>query len=298
MELVETYPALPIRAVIADVRDEKRLAKIFETHRPEVVFHAAAHKHVHLMELNVEEAITNNIIGTRNIVDSALDGDVERLVMISTDKAVEPTSVMGATKRMAEMIVLDAANSSGKAYSVVRFGNVLGSRGSVVPLFKRQIAKGGPVTVRHKDIERYFMTIPEAVHLVLQAFALGQNGEMYVLNMGEPVRIMDLAEDMIRLSGLEPGEDIEIVITGMRPGEKLTEDLWDRGAGYEPTSHPDINLLNEEPLLSGKKLAETVADLHRLAIEGDADAVIKILDDLIPGAAIRSAPSADLQSVD
>ncbi|MDH3943962.1 MAG: polysaccharide biosynthesis protein, partial [Anaerolineae bacterium] len=262
-----------------------------------VVFHAAAHKHVHLMEMNVEEAVTNNVAGTRNVVDAALEYGAERLVMISTDKAVRPTSVMGATKRIAEMVVLDAAHRSGRAFSVVRFGNVLGSRGSVVPLFKRQIAQGGPVTLRHPDIERYFMTIPEAVHLVLQASAMGQNGEMYVLNMGEPVRIMDLAEDLIRLSGLEPGEDIEIVITGMRPGEKLTEELWDEGAEYKDTQHPDINLLSEEHMLAGEQLQKTVDELVGLALEGDADAVVQMLDELIPGAAIRSTPPPDLRSV-
>jgi len=245
----------------------------------------------------VEDAVTNNILGTRNVVAAALENGAERLVMISTDKAVRPTSVMGATKRIAEMIVLDAAQRSGRAFSVVRFGNVLGSRGSVVPLFKRQIARGGPVTLRHPDIERYFMTIPEAVHLVLQASAMGQNGEMYVLNMGEPVRILDLAEDLIRLSGLEPGEDIEIVLTGLRPGEKLTEVLWDEGAEYKDTQHPDINLLLEEISLGGDALNTTVDELVSLARAGNADALIDLLDGIIPGAAIRSTPPPDLHSV-
>ena len=192
--------------MIADVRDLDRLSVVFDNYRPQVVFHAAAHKHVPLMEVNVEEAITNNILGTRNVVEVALNFTVERLVMISTDKAIRPSSVYGATKRMAEMLVLDAAHRSGLPFSVVRFGNVLGSRGSVVPLFKRQIASGGPVTITHPDMKRYFMTIPEAVHLVLQAAAMGQGGEVFVLNMGEQVRILDLAEDLIRLSGLEPGK--------------------------------------------------------------------------------------------
>jgi FlaA1/EpsC-like NDP-sugar epimerase len=297
LELEESFPALAMHALVADIRDDERLENIFEDYHPEVIFHAAAHKHVHLMEMNVEEAITNNVMGTRNVVSAAQRYGTERLVMISTDKAVSPTSVMGASKRMAEMIVLDAAARSGRAFSVVRFGNVLGSRGSVVPLFERQIAQGGPVTVRHPDIERYFMTIPEAVHLVLQASAMGRNGEMFVLNMGEPVRIMDLAEDLIRLSGLEPGEDIEIVITGIRPGEKLTEELWDEEAEYLDTKHPDIRRVNEIHLLTGKQLEQTVAELVRLAKEGDDAAIVEMMDEIIPGATIRSTPPPDLRSV-
>ncbi|MDH5507521.1 MAG: polysaccharide biosynthesis protein [Anaerolineae bacterium] len=297
LELEESFPSLSLHPVIADVRDSQRLQTVFTSYQPQVVFHAAAHKHVHLMEMNVEEAVTNNILGTRNVVTAALQHEVERLVMISTDKAVAPTSVMGATKRIAEMLVLDAASRSGRAFSVVRFGNVLGSRGSVVPLFKRQISQGGPVTVRHPDIERYFMTIPEAVHLVLQASALGQNGEMFVLNMGDPVRILNLAEDLIRLSGLEPGEDIEIVFTGMRPGEKLSEELWDKGVAYHPTEHPDINRLDENGLLSGPALTSTVDELARLAQDGDPAAIVQMLDELIPGAAIRSTPPPDFKSI-
>ncbi|MEN8240379.1 MAG: nucleoside-diphosphate sugar epimerase/dehydratase, partial [Chloroflexota bacterium] len=206
IELEQTFPGLTLYPVIADVRDKNRLTHIFTRFEPEVVFHAAAHKHVPLMEKNVEEAITNNVLGTRNLVDVAGECGTERLVMISSDKAVRPTSVMGATKRLAEMIVLNAGKDQGRHFSVVRFGNVLGSRGSVVPLFKRQIAGGGPVTVTHPDMERFFMTIPEAVHLVLQAFAMGTGGEVFLLNMGKPVKISDLANDLIRLSGLEPGQ--------------------------------------------------------------------------------------------
>lgn len=297
LELEESFPRLPLHPVIADIRDSDRLRAIFEDHRPEVIFHAAAHKHVPLMERNVEEAITNNLLGTHNVVARAIEGEVERLVMISTDKAVKPSSVMGATKRLAEMVVLDAANRSGRAFSVVRFGNVLGSRGSVVPLFERQIAGGGPVTVTHPDIERYFMTIPEAVHLVLQAAAMGQEGEVFVLNMGEPVRILDLAEDLIRLSGLEPGEDIEIVFTGLRSGEKLSETLWDEDAQYEPTDHPEITRLRGEEIIRGQALNSTVDELVRLAHEGDAVTIVRILDELIPDATIRSTPPPDLTSV-
>ena len=297
IEIQENFPGLPVHPVIADVRDLDRLNSVFDSHHPQVVFHAAAHKHVPLMEVNVEDAITNNVLGTRNVADVAVAFDVERLVMISSDKAIRPTSVMGATKRLAEMLVLDAAHRSGRSYSVVRFGNVLGSRGSVVPLFKRQIANGGPVTITHPDMKRYFMTIPEAVHLVLQAFAMGDGGEVFVLNMGEQVRILDLAEDLIRLSGLEPGKDIEIVFTGIRPGEKLSEELWDKWARYEATAHPDIVLLGSEDLLSGPALQRTVDELVHLSREGDSDAILRVLDDCIPNSAVRALPPPDLASI-
>jgi len=283
--------------VIADVRDMDRLNVIFENQPPQIVFHAAAHKHVPLMELNVEEAVTNNVLGTRNIVEACVNTDVEKLVLISSDKAIRPTSVYGATKRLSELQVLDAARRSGLPYSVVRFGNVLGSRGSVVPKFQRQIDRGGPVTITHPDMERYFMTIPEAVHLVLQASAMGRGGEVFVLNMGEQIRILDLAEDLIRLSGLEPGKDIEIVFTGIRPGEKLREELWDHGAHYESTDHPDILLLADEDILTGQDLRRIVNDLVHLAREGDASSIVRILDECIPGAAVRSTPPPDLTAI-
>jgi FlaA1/EpsC-like NDP-sugar epimerase len=262
-----------------------------------MVFHAAAHKHVPLMELNVEEAVTNNILGTRNVVEVSLNYGIDRLVMISTDKAIRPTSVMGATKRISELLVLDAANRSGQAYAAVRFGNVLGSRGSVVPKFQAQISRGGPVTVTHPDMERYFMTIPEAVHLVLQAGAMGQGGEVFVLKMGEQVRILDLAEDLIRLSGLEPGKDIEIAFSGIRPGEKLKEELWDKWASYAPTSHPDIVLLDEEDILSEGALLQAVDELIHLAREGAPAEIIKKLDAVVPGATVGSTPPPDVTVV-
>ncbi|MCZ7552762.1 MAG: polysaccharide biosynthesis protein [Anaerolineales bacterium] len=292
-EMQENFSSLPVLPVIADVRDIDRLNQVFSELRPEIVFHTAAHKHVPLMEVNVEEAVANNVLGTRNVAETAINFETRKLVMISTDKAIQPSSVYGATKRLAEMLVLDAARQSGQAYSVVRFGNVLGSRGSVVPLFKRQIANGGPVTVTHPDMKRFFMTIPEAVHLVLQASALGHGGEVFILKMGEQVRILDLAEDLIRLSGLEPGKDIEIVFTGIRPGEKLSEELWDQWAQYETTPHPDILLLAEENLLSGASLQQTVDELIHLAREGDSASIIKIMDRCIPGAAVRSQPTPD-----
>jgi FlaA1/EpsC-like NDP-sugar epimerase len=297
IELEDNFPSLPTHPVVADIRNLDRLSNVFDHFQPHLVFHAAAHKHVPLMEFNVEEAITNNVIGTRNVVEASLNSDVDRLVMISTDKAIRPTSIMGSTKRMAEMLVLDAAHRSGKPYSVVRFGNVLGSRGSVIPLFKQQIANGGPVTITHPDMQRFFMTIPEAVHLVLQAAAMGHGGEVFILRMGEQVKILQLADDLIRLSGLEPEKDIEIVFTGIRPGEKLSEELWDQWATFEPTAHSDIVQLVDEDLLSREELHQTVNELAFLAGEGEVDAIIRILDETIPGAAIRSAPPPDLTSV-
>ncbi len=297
LEIEENHPALPLHPIIADVRDIDRMSVIFENHRPQVVFHAAAHKHVPLMEVNIEEAISNNVLGTRNIAEVSINTEVERLVLISTDKAIRPSSVYGATKRLAELIILDAANRTGLAFSVVRFGNVLGSRGSVIPKFESQIARGGPITITHPDMERYFMTIPEAVHLVLQASAMGKGGEVFVLNMGEQVRILDLAEDLIRLSGLEPGKDIEIVFTGIRPGEKLSEELWDMEATYQPTDHPDIVLLEDEDISGGLELRNMVKDLIHLAREGDTASIIRILDEFIPGAVVRSTPPPDLTSI-
>ncbi len=298
LDLQESFPSLPVRPVICDVRDRDRLENLMIRYRPQVVFHAAAHKHVPMMEKNVEEAVTNNILGTRNLVDLSLANGVERLVMISTDKAIRPVNVMGATKRIGEMIVLDAAARSGLAYSVVRFGNVLGSRGSVVPIFKRQIARGGPITITHPDMRRYFMTIPEAVYLVLQSATLGHGGETYVLNMGQQVRILDLAEDLIRLSGLVPGKDIEIVFTGVRPGEKLSEDLWDEGCTFQPTPHPDIYHLDVQDELHGEELRRAVNELGRLAQEGDASSIIRLLDELIPGSEVRCTPPPELTSID
>jgi FlaA1/EpsC-like NDP-sugar epimerase len=297
LELEETYPSLPIHPVIADIRDHERLESAFSNLQPNVLFHAAAHKHVPLMEVNVEEAITNNVLGTRNIVEVAQTFGVERLVMISTDKAIRPSSVYGATKRLAELLVLDAAKTSERPFSVVRFGNVLGSRGSVVPRFQRQIEAGGPITITHPDMERYFMTIPEAVHLVLQAGAMGQGGEVFVLRMGEQVRILTLAEDLIRLSGLEPGKDVEILFTGVRPGEKLSEELWDRWATYENTLHPDIVLLAKEDIFSDQALHQAVDELIHLAREGYPSEIVKRLDRIIPGASVRSTPPPDLTSI-
>lgn len=297
LELEEDFPSVPLHAVIADIRNIDRLRNIFTEYRPQVVFHAAAHKHVPLMESNVEEAVSNNILGTKNIVDVAAEFDTERLVLISSDKAVKPSSVMGATKRIAEAIVLDAAQRTGMAFSVVRFGNVLGSRGSIVPRFKRQIARGGPITVTHPEMKRYFMTIPEAVHLVLQAFAMGKGGETFVLDMGEQIRILDLAEDLIRLSGLEPGKDIEIIFTGIRPGEKISEALWDEDAEYQPTDHPDVVCLSECETLTGEILARELDQLFLMAKLGETKALLRKLDELVPGSAVRDTPPPEMTAI-
>ena len=297
LDLKQEFPDLEPVPIIADIRDIDRIREVFSGFLPEVVFHAAAHKHVPLMEINVEEAATNNVLGTKSVVDAALAFGAERFVHISTDKAVQPTSVYGATKRISELIVQDAALRSGLPYVSVRFGNVLGSRGSMVPRFQRQIARGGPVTITHPDMERFFMTIPEAVHLVLQAAGMGQGGELFVLRMGEQVRVLDLAEDLIRLSGLEPGKDIEIVYTGVRPGEKLSESLWDEGIEYEETLHPDIVSVMEGGLLEGQPLLATIDELVQLAQEGDPQAIVGLLAERVPGNRLGEAPPPDLTSV-
>jgi FlaA1/EpsC-like NDP-sugar epimerase len=297
LELEQSYSSLKIYPLIADIRDKEHINHLFSIYNPQVVFHAAAHKHVPLMQVNIEEAVSNNVLGTRNIVDASTDNNVERLVMISTDKAICPTSVYGATKRIGEMLILDAARKTGKSFSVVRFGNVLGSRGSVLLLFKRQIDYGGPVTVTHPDMERYFMTIPEAVYLVLQASAMGKGGDVFVLNMGEQIRILDLAQDLIRLSGLEPGKDIEIVFTGIRPGEKLSEALWDEGADYLSTSHPDVLRLNENEVFASFDLESAINNLIELGKHGDPDQIVNMLNKIVPGAVVSSTPSPDITSV-
>ena len=297
LELQNDYPELTLSPIIADIRDAGRLAQVFKQHQPQVVFHTAAHKHVPLMEANVVDAITNNILGTRNVVQAALDLNTERFVLISTDKAVRPSSIYGATKRLAEMIVLDAARNTKRAFTVVRFGNVLGSRGSIIPIFKNQIANGGPVTITHPDMYRFFMTIPEAVYLVLQAASMENGGETFVLNMGEPVRILDLAEDLIRLSGLEPQRDIEISYTGIRPGEKLTEELWDEGTPLAKTLHPDIFRLENDASALSLNRPQAIDSLSTLSHSADAEAIIKLLDELIPGSSIRETPYLDITSI-
>ncbi len=294
LELQSNYPNLKLIPVIADVRNAQRLDTVFKMHQPQIVFHAAAHKHVSLMEANPVEAVTNNVLGTRNLVQAAIAHNIERFVLISTDKAVRPSSIYGATKRLAEMIVLDAARQHQRAFTVVRFGNVLGSRGSIIPIFKNQIANGGPVTITHPDMFRFFMTIPEAVYLVLQASSMQNGGEVFVLNMGEPVRILDLAEDLIKLSGLEPHKDIEIIFTGIKPGEKLVEELWDSDTALMPTLHPDISRLNEPSNLPTPNLIQAIKQLTTLSLSDDRAAITQLLDGLIPGATVTESFS-DLQ---
>ncbi len=272
-----------ISSFIADIRFKYRLEHAFELFQPDVIFHAAAHKHVPLMELNPVEAITNNVMGTKNLLELALQYDVKHFVMISTDKAVNPTNVMGASKRVAEMLVLQAARESGNPYVTVRFGNVLGSRGSVVPTFKKQIAAGGPVTVTHPDICRYFMTIPEAVQLVLQAAVLGRGGEVLMLNMGKPVKIVDLATELIRLSGYEVNRDIEIVFTGLRPGEKLFEELFIPGEEYEQTEHQKLLVVKNASRMIPENLDVTVATLCQAAVKNDINFILFLLEQLVPG---------------
>jgi FlaA1/EpsC-like NDP-sugar epimerase len=237
------------------------------------------------------------VIGTHNAVQAALRYNTERFVLISTDKAVRPSSIYGATKRLAELIVLNATRTSQRAFTVVRFGNVLGSRGSIIPIFKQQIASGGPVTITHPEMFRFFMTIPEAVYLVLQAASMEDGGETFVLNMGEPIRVLDLAEDLIRLSGLEPHRDIEISYTGIRRGEKLVEELWEQGTPLAKTLHPDIFRLEVDDRSPSLNLSPAIDSLSTSAHSGDTEAIIGLLDELVPGSSIREAPQPDITFV-
>ena len=265
--VMSEFQNISFDTVVADVRDRDKMRMVYKTFRPQVVFHAAAHKHVPMMEKNPDQAVLNNIGATKVMTDLALEYGTERFVNISTDKAVNPSSIMGATKRVAEMIVRDAASRAGEGRSFVsvRFGNVLGSRGSVIPVFKEQIKKGGPVTVTHPEMTRYFMTIPEAAQLVLQAAAMEGSGSVYVLDMGKPVKIKDLAEDLIQLSGFEPHVDIEIVYTGIRPGEKLFEEILTAEEGTTGTRHDKIHVAPQKDLPSsfGEKLDALLASASR-----------------------------------
>lgn len=280
-ELRRKYPSLKLTVLIASVRNEKRLEKIFDSYRPQLVYHAAAHKHVPLMEASPAEAVKNNVMGTYHTVKMADRFGVERFVMISTDKAVNPTNVMGATKRICEMMIQAFDKKSDTGFVAVRFGNVLGSNGSVIPLFKKQIAEGGPVTVTDENIIRYFMTIPEAVSLVLQAGAYAKGGEIFVLDMGEPVKIMELAKNLILLSGFVPNEDIEIKITGLRPGEKLFEELLMAEEGMRETDNRLIHI--GKPLEVDEGFFEKLKALIGLAeAEADDERIRKGLAELVP----------------
>jgi FlaA1/EpsC-like NDP-sugar epimerase len=279
--LVREFPDVLSIPLVADICDSKRLGQIFANERPQVVFHAAAHKHVPMMEENPGEAIKNNVFGTKKVADLSAEHGVEKFVMVSTDKAVNPTSVMGVSKRVAEIYVQALSQKTETEYITVRFGNVLGSAGSVIPIFQEQIAAGGPVTVTHPDMKRYFMTIPEACQLILQAGAMGEGGEIFVLDMGEPVKIVDLARDLVRLSGLVPGEDIEIKFTGIRPGEKLFEELSTGDEHADKTKHPKIFVGKFRPH-PWEKVEQGLRSLHFLSDGAEPEAIRSTFAEIVP----------------
>lgn len=272
-----------LHSYICDIRDYDRLERIFSKEKPNIIYHAAAHKHVPLMEENTEEAITNNVLGTRNLVKLSNEFNVEQFVLISSDKAVNPTSVMGVTKRLAEIILLNASKQNKCKFGAVRFGNVLGSRGSVIRTFNRQIKSGGPITVTHPDIKRFFMTIPEAVSLVLQVCVYNKGGEIFILDMGEPIKILDLAKDVIKLSGLKEEDDIDIKFTGLRTGEKLFEELFIKGEIYDKTRHEKIFIAKNASQLLGNDTCEKVDQLIKIASAGhDKEALLSKLKEIVP----------------
>jgi nucleoside-diphosphate-sugar epimerase len=282
-ELRRCHPGLPIVPLVADVGERKLLRAIFAEHQPQVVFHAAAHKHVPMMETNPAESIKNNIFGTLTVAEEAGKAGVEAFVLISTDKAVRPTSVMGASKRIAELVVQDLEPRYPTRFVAVRFGNVIGSAGSVVPIFREQIRRGGPVTVTHPDMTRYFMTIPEAAQLVLQAGAMGQGGEIFILDMGEPVRILDLAIAMITLTGLKPFDEMDIAFTGLRPGEKLHEELALFGEEIGKTKHPKIFIGKLQPF-PAESVCAALGRLGKLAAKGDGSEIRRFFNEFLPEA--------------
>lgn len=292
-ELKQMYPKMDLLVLIASIRDEKKIMDVFEKYRPQIVFNAAAHKHVPLMETSPNEAVKNNVFGTLNVARAADKYEVETFVQISTDKAVNPTNIMGATKRICEMIVQTIGKTSKKTkFVAVRFGNVLGSNGSVIPLFKRQIKEGGPITVTHKDIIRYFMTIPEAVALVLEAGAYAKDGQIFVLDMGEPVRIYDLAYNLIKLSGLEPNVDIEIKCTGLRPGEKLYEERLMEEEGLQETANGSISIA--KPIfIEEEKLWKTLEFLYEAAYS-ETDKMKEYVQELVPTYKIEKKENASV----
>jgi FlaA1/EpsC-like NDP-sugar epimerase len=286
-ELQVSHPGLAagrLHMAIGSVADDVRVDQIFQQYRPQVVFHAAAHKHVPIMELNVPEAVQNNVMGTRCIADACGRFGVEHMVLISTDKAANPSSVMGATKWLCEQVLRALAEGyPHTSYVTVRFGNVLGSRGSVVPIFREQIRRGGPVTITHPEVTRFFMTIPEAVQLVLQAGAIGNSGELYLLDMGVPVKIVDLARDMIRLSGLEPDVDVKIQFTGLRPGEKLHEVLTNEEEILEPASSEGLSIVHRGSVFTPTEFKGVLRRLQQLVSGGDTDELLRYLVETVPG---------------
>jgi FlaA1/EpsC-like NDP-sugar epimerase len=285
-ELSSETSSVDFVPLIADICDEPRMREIFETHRPAVVFHAAAHKHVPLMETNAAEAIKNNVLATNLIGNLSGEFNVGHFVLISTDKAVNPTSVMGASKRVAEVVLQSLEHRFSTRYIAVRFGNVLGSAGSVVPIFRQQIKKGEAITVTHKDMTRYFMTIPEASQLVLQAGALGNGGEIFILDMGQPIRILDLAEDMIRLSGLTPYEDIDVIFTGIRKGEKLFEELEITGENLLKTVHPKI-FIGKIATYAEEDVAAALRNFRKAVEDRDEEQIRRLFNAFVPEANIE-----------
>jgi FlaA1/EpsC-like NDP-sugar epimerase len=286
-ELHDRWPALDVRALVGDVCDGGRLSSVFARYPPHVVFHAAAHKHVPLMELSPSEAVKNNVFGTQTLVEAASSFGVERFILISTDKAVNPSSAMGVSKRVAEMIIQSKNASSRTVFAAVRFGNVLGSNGSVVPRFLAQIKAGGPVTVTHPEMRRYFMLIPEAVHLVMHAAAMAEGGEVFVLEMGEQIRVLDMARSLIRLSGFVPEEDIPITFTGLRPGEKLYEELVGNDESVEPSGTEKINRLRRDHPVDASSLNRHLAQLRLCVAEehlagSRGPDMISVLQELVP----------------
>ncbi len=281
VEMRKSHQKLQLECVIGDIRQKERMRRVFEHFRPQVVYHAAAYKHVPLMELNPSEAVFTNVLGTKNCADLSLEYGAERFVMISTDKAVNPTSVMGSSKRVAEIYVQASGSRGGTRFITTRFGNVLGSNGSVIPLFKRQIDAGGPITVTHPEVTRYFMTIPEACQLVLEAGAMGEGSEIFVFDMGQSVRIADLARQMISLSGLELGRDIEIVYTGLRPGEKLYEELLNDAENTLPTHHPQIHRAKVRSN-DFEEISKQIDALLDLFERQDNDALVQKMKDIVP----------------
>jgi FlaA1/EpsC-like NDP-sugar epimerase len=295
-ELRRQYPSLLIHALLADIRDVPRMDALFRAHKPNVVFHAAAHKHVPMMEANPGEAIKNNVLGTKSLAELSDAHSVGEFVMISTDKAVNPTSVMGVSKRAAEIFIQALSQRSKTRFVAVRFGNVLGSAGSVVPIFEEQIARGGPVTITDPEMQRYFMTIPEACQLVLQAGSMGRGGEIFVLDMGEPIKIMDLARDLIELSGLRVGEDIEIEVTGARPGEKLFEELSLAEEGAERTRHPKVYIGRIKPH-PWDEVLRSIGELERATVSPDPHAIREIFGRFVPEFQPMSARGASVAPV-
>ena len=281
IELRESEPELNRAVIIGDIRDNAKVSQITRKYRPHIIFHAAAHKHVKFMENHPDEAVKNNILGTQNLIDAAIKHEVEAFILVSSDKAVNPTSVYGASKRVTEKLIQCKAKQNSTRFIAVRFGNVIGSRASVLPNFKRQIAKGGPVTVTHREATRYFMTIPEAVQLLIQAGAMGNDGEILMLDMGEPIKILDLAEDLIRLSGLEVDRDIKIAFTGLEPGEKLYEELLTPQEGVTATKHQRIFVAQLEEI-EERQLLSQIEELSQLADGLDTEGIISRFQELVP----------------